>query len=69
MRNRGVRTMWGAMAAICLVACGSGGESTVSTSTAETSTTPESPFTSAPPATAQPQAGEGRPLTESARKR
>lgn len=53
MRIRGVRTISGVTTAICLVACGSGGESTVSDSTTETSTTPESAFTSAPPATAE----------------
>nr|WP_234810338.1 hypothetical protein [Mycolicibacterium moriokaense] len=54
MRNRIVRTAWAVLAAMCLVACGSGGQTTAPSSTAETSTTPEPAFTSATPATAEP---------------
>lgn len=55
MGNRGVRITCGAATAITLVACGSGEERAVPTSTNETSTTPESAFTSAPPATPEPR--------------
>ena len=56
MRNRGVRMTWGAATALTLVACGSGGQTAMLTSTDETSTTPEAAFTSAPPVTTEPRA-------------
>lgn len=56
MWQRGVRLAWAAATAIMLVACGSGGQTAVPTSTDETSTTPEPTFTSTPSATAEPRA-------------
>ena len=56
MCKRGVGLTWGVAAAMLLVACGSGAERPMSTSTAETSVTPEPVFTSTPAATSEPRA-------------
>ncbi|MGO4445952.1 hypothetical protein AB4Z42_21620 [Mycobacterium sp. 2YAF39] len=56
MRNRGVRLAWAVTTALTLVACGSGGQSVVATSTDETAVTSTATIAPAPPATPESRA-------------
>jgi hypothetical protein len=56
MWNPGVRLMWGLTTALTLVACGSGGQTVVATSTDETAVTSTATIASAPPVPLEPRA-------------